>query len=32
MGFRKIHSFDPKDYVERVPIGIKFSKIYMNFL
>jgi hypothetical protein len=30
--FYRVHSFGSKDFVEKIYIGIKFSKIPMNFL
>ena len=32
LGFHRIHSFDSKGYIGKIPIGIKSSKIPMNFL
>jgi hypothetical protein len=32
IGFHRIHSFDLKGYIGKIPIGIKSSKIPMNFL
>jgi hypothetical protein len=32
IGFNRIHSFDSKGYIEKISIGMKSSKIVMNFL
>ena len=32
IGFHRVHSFDSKGFVGKIPIEIKFSKIFTNFL
>jgi hypothetical protein len=32
IGFHRVHSFDSKGFVGKIPIGMKSSKIPMNFL
>ena len=32
IGFHRVYSFDSKGFVGKIPIGIKSSKIPMNFL